>query len=352
MESTSHSSSRHVRAAAAVQTHASHPLRGTLARLAPAVGLFVLSPLVAEFLLGNLAVDALPALLVLGPMYGGAAVLIREVTRRAGRGWPTIILLALAYGLCEEGLVTQSLFNPGYAGVGLLDVTYVPALGIGVWWTLYVLTLHTVWSMSVPIALMEATVPARSETPWLGNPGLAVAAILFALGAVVSFAGTYLAFQFVAPLPGLVATVFAIVVAIAAAFTVRGCPSGRVVGRAPSAWLVGAASLVTASLFMVVGQYRRDLGGWPVVALYLAMLVLAIWLICRWSRQEGWSVLHRVALAGGALLTYAWHAFPEEPILGSRGMIDLVGNTVFALGAVGLLVAVIAMQLSPSASPR
>ena len=36
------------------------------------------APLVAEFLLGNLPIKLLPALIVLAPMYGGGALLIRE----------------------------------------------------------------------------------------------------------------------------------------------------------------------------------------------------------------------------------------------------------------------------------
>src|SRR5262245_46824059 len=42
---------------------------------------------------------------------------------------------------------------------------------------------------------------------------------------------------------------------------------------------------------------------------------------------------------GGALLTYAWHSFPERPVLGSAGTIDLVGNVIFSIAAVALLVA-------------
>ena len=44
-----------------------------LSRIAPALGLFFLSPFVAEFLLGNVAIDALPIGLVMAPMYGGGA---------------------------------------------------------------------------------------------------------------------------------------------------------------------------------------------------------------------------------------------------------------------------------------
>ena len=47
---------------------------------------------------------------------------------------------------------------------------------------------------------------------------------------------------------------------------------------------------------------------------------------------------HSMALAGGALLTYAWHAFPETPVFDTPRTADLIGNAVFALFAIGVLV--------------
>src|SRR4051794_36508679 len=110
-------------------------------RVAPAIKLFFIAPLVAEFLLGNLPIKMLPALVVLAPMYGGGAVLIREAVRHARRGWPTIFALGIAYGIFEEAFTTQSLFNPNYLHLDLhlLDPAYIPALGIGLWWTVFVI---------------------------------------------------------------------------------------------------------------------------------------------------------------------------------------------------------------------
>ena len=66
-------------------------------------------------------------------LYGGGALLIRETVRRSGRGWPTMIVLALVYAIVEEAFVTQTLFNPNYLhlNLGLLKPAYIPALGIG-----------------------------------------------------------------------------------------------------------------------------------------------------------------------------------------------------------------------------
>ena len=137
-------------------------------RLAPAIGLTLLAPLIGEFLLGNVSITAIIALVILAPLYGCGALLIRESARRAGRGWPTMTVLGIAYALFEEGLVTQFLFNPSYHDLDLQGAAYVPALGIGVRLTLTIIALHAIWSTCVPIAVVEAVVPARCDTPWLG----------------------------------------------------------------------------------------------------------------------------------------------------------------------------------------
>ena len=92
------------------------------------------------------------------------------------------LILALAYGVVEEGIATMSLFNPNYVGLRLLDNGYIPQLRIGLPWTVHVLTLHVVWSVSVPILTMKALVPTRRTAPWLGRLGLALTGLLFLLG--------------------------------------------------------------------------------------------------------------------------------------------------------------------------
>ena len=62
-------------------------------QILPAIGLWLLSPLVAEYLLGDLPITAIGRLAVFAPRYGGGALLIREITRRTARGWPTILTL-------------------------------------------------------------------------------------------------------------------------------------------------------------------------------------------------------------------------------------------------------------------
>jgi hypothetical protein len=304
-------------------------------RIRPAITLFLLAPLVAEFLLGNLPIILLPALLILAPMYGGGALLIREVARRAGRGWPTILVLALAYAVFEEAFTTQTLFNPNYLGLHLrlLEPAYIPALGMGGWWTVFVLTLHTVWSISVSIALAEALVPDRRTTPWLGRPGLAVTSLLFAFGAVASTLLTLRGDRFYASVAQLAGAALVCVVLIVAAFRLPRASSARTAGWVPGPWLVGAGALAAGSGFLLI----PNRWGWGAVGAYLALDLLVIVPVSLWSHRAGWDGRHLLALAGGAALAYAWHAFLETPAVGQSGMVDRVGNAVFAIALVALL---------------
>jgi len=89
----------------------------------PCAVLVFVAPLVGEVLAGSTPIDMLGSptsflavFLLEALLYGGGAVLVRELARRTGRGLPTILGLGLAYGVLEEGLITPSFFNPDFLG--------------------------------------------------------------------------------------------------------------------------------------------------------------------------------------------------------------------------------------------
>jgi hypothetical protein len=303
----------------------------------PALGLFLLAPLVGEFLLGNLSITALPLLLVLAPLYGGGALLVRETARRAGGGWPAILLLALAYAVAEEGLVSHSLFNPEYAGHELHRYAPLEALGMGGWWTVFVLTLHTVGSIATPIAVVELLAGDRGTTPWLGRAGLGVAGALFVLGGAAAAAFTIAEEDFVpsaAQLTGAVVVVVALVVA-ALRLPRRTSAPDAPAEPAPSPRRVAAAAVGAGLLFMV-GVFAAELD-WVVVAGWLALWAWCVRLVRRWSRRPGWSAEHRLALTVGPLATYGWYAFVSVPMDGGSAAVDAAGNAVFLALAITLV---------------
>jgi hypothetical protein len=49
-------------------------------------------------------------------LYGSGALLIREVARRRGVGWPAILVMGAAYGILEEGVFIHSWSIPASKG--------------------------------------------------------------------------------------------------------------------------------------------------------------------------------------------------------------------------------------------
>ncbi len=74
-------------------------------------------------------------------------------------------------------------------------------MGIGTTWTIFVLTLHVVWSLATSIALAEALTPERATTPWLGAAGLFMVVLEFCFGAAVQTLITLRHDQFLAAIP-------------------------------------------------------------------------------------------------------------------------------------------------------
>jgi hypothetical protein len=301
----------------------------------PALGLIFVAPLVAEFLLGNLPVKMLPALIVLAPMYGGGALLIRETVRRTGRGWPSIVLLGMAYAIFEEGFTTQSLFNPNYLklNLGLLTPAFISSLQISAWWTLWMFMVHAIWSISTPIALVEACVPDRAQTPWLGGWGLMMVVVVFLFGAAATTAIGFRQDHFIASKAQFAGAAAAVAALAALAFMVKPGRRNATQPGSPSAWLAGAVALIFASTALFVPKDWE----WGAVAALLGLDLAMLLLVVAWSRKGGWGLKHQLALGSGAALAYGWHAFFQHPAVGTVDPSVRVGNAIFLAGAIALI---------------
>lgn len=302
-----------------------------LRRLVPVVSLWLLAPLVAEYLLGSLPMSLITILPLMAAMYGSAALLIREAARRSGGGWMTIALLGIAYGFVEEGLVTQSLFNPNYLHLRLLDFGYVPALGTGLPWLVFVVTIHAVWSIAVPIGFAEALFPARRDERWLGTIGIGIFALLFLAGAAAVAVFTYKSLPFMASPGQFIGTGVIAAALIGAALAwprFRARPTDR---PAPHPAALFALAFAAGSGVMLVEHFGAALRGWPwqaPLAILLTIEAAFVALMIAVTRGRCWRDSQRFALMAGGLGVYVVFGFLTDQEL--HGTSDLVPHTLVA----------------------
>jgi hypothetical protein len=275
----------------------------------------LLAPVTAEYLIGYDDITGNAAALLFGivffaPLYGAPAVLIREVTRRRGLGWPTIVILGAAFGLVEAGLVDQSLYDPAYRDISywddLRDPTFVPWLGTSAFMLLTFVGGHVLGSIAAPIAMAEAWWPQRAREPWLGAAGLAVMGVLWVAGSAFILADQLGSTSFRVPPARLAVTVAAVLGLVALALTRR--PPTRRPGSVPAPWVVGLVSAVLLTVRNAVGTT------WPWTLTAAAAIVVWLALVGRWSSRTGWDGRHLVAVLVGDLLSIGGPAFFTTPL--------------------------------------
>lgn len=301
-------------------------------------GLLVLSPISAEYLIGygestGRPLELLAGLLILAPLYGAVAVLIREITRRTGRGWPTILLLSAAFGVIQAGLIDQTLFDnevdadgPDWATQAL--VTIVPGLGVDAASSLNYVGGHVIWSFAAPIAVVESCAPRIANRRWLGPIGVGVMVLLWALSAALIFNDT--AADSTAGPAQLIGAAGVALALIAAAFTVRPVRT-QSSAKAPSWWLLGGITGVAWCASQLLPAT------WAGVTLNVVAMVVLGWLLLCWSRRQGWGRRHVLAAAGGALVVRAGLSFLVEPLGDVDGTVKYAVNAAMLGGVAALL---------------
>ena len=315
----------------------------------PVAFLLFLSPLIGEYLLGSLPASMIALLPLMMAMYGAGAILIREAVRRTGGGWASIVLLATAYGLFEEGFVTQSLFNPNYLHLRLLDFGFLPMLGTALPWAIFVVSIHVVWSITVPIALTESAFPALRDRPWLGTVGRVLYALAFLAGCALIAVFSYKQTPFMATPMQLGVTGALIVGLCVIAFRLPK-PKGMPARTAPGGLVLFVVSFVAGSAFMIVGRRAESVWhmSWPaVVALALGIEALFVAFVIAKTRDGAWSEPRRFALMAGAFLVYAWIGFLTDISL--HGSADLVGHSIIAALLCAVLTVIGVRVIKPSA---
>jgi len=310
-----------------------------------ALTLAVLGPVVAELALGSTPLHLAFLLLLWLPIYGAGVLLIREAVVRAGGGWPSILLLGVAYELVEDGIGLQALSSPhlyhaadwGPRLLGL-NTTY---------WELNV-AYHVVFSVAIPIVLVELLFPAGRGRPYLRRLGLATTGGLAVLGVAILRLTVPLTQDpgYTAPAAVIAGCVVAVAVIAVVALRVLPRRAARPLGeeQVPSLtalWLFGASAtfVFMTLLYVFTAAHRPALihGEWVLVPMGAAAVIAAgvAWLVRRWSASARWGDLQLLWLAGGALIAHT--------AVGAIGIaqtaFDRAGLAVLGLLTIWLLVA-------------
>lgn len=289
-------------------------------RFLPAIVLFFLAPIFGEYLLGILSFSEIVYVLFLAPMYGGGALLIREITRGAGRGTVTMLILGIAYGLIEEGIIDQMLFNRFYLSEQDQWDSYIAFLGIDGRLSIYVLAMHAIWSICIPIIIVESLFPERDNKPWLSRTGLGIISAIFILGSAYLCYSTAKDEKFFASTPQLIGTMIVVILLAFVSFKIGRHTSVPTTTTAPKPLVIGTVSFFASSLFMLTDSLK----GWVSFSACVLLATVFFTIVYHWSSRIGWSDMHRIAIAGGGILTYAW-----------LGLFS--GSIIFGCGAIILL---------------
>jgi hypothetical protein len=111
------------------------------------------------------------ALLVV--LYGCGTLLIREARAHWKLQW-SVLFLAAAYGILEEGLLVKSFFNPDWVDLGPLS-GYGMFGGVQWVWAVQLVLYHATVSTMIPIALVDHLFPDLRDSPLLGFRGVSLA---------------------------------------------------------------------------------------------------------------------------------------------------------------------------------
>ena len=314
--------------------------------VAPALTLMVLAPVIAEVLSGATKLSYIFALVPEILVWGGGALLIRELVRRWGGGWTSVLLLGIGLAIAEEFVIQQTSIAP------LPWLGNRPAYGRvwGVNWVyfLYMLGYESVWVVLVPVQLTDLIFPKRRDEPWLRSWQLVIVSFLFVVGSLVAwFSWTQRARpmvfhvpKYAPPLLTVILAALAISLLFVMSYAVRktaalGASASR---KAPSLWLVGLGTLGLGfawyGLIVLVFAPQPSLPLWIPMAGGIAWSGLAFFVVKRWVESAGWGDMHRWSLVSSAIVVCMVAGF-----LGSStwSRMDVIGKVTFNVIAVALL---------------
>lgn len=298
-------------------------------RIGPVVVLFILSPIIAELFSGSTPVSRGGELIFESLFYGPGAILVREWARRYQRGWLSILVLGLAFGVVEECLLLQSAFNPHFLNY---DIAYGRVWGVNWIWSEIIITNHAIWSITLPIVFTEVIFPKRKDSPWLNKAGIGIFLVLFILSGI----GFYIIFY---KMSGYVTTVSHFVVAgilavalMVLAFRLPKEPMVTFRIKTPPPIILGIDTFLVGMIWLhiltLVFREKPDVPAWLAALVGVVLLVAYGFVVLGWKSCR-WNKVYRFALVSGTL--YAEMVFGLVSLVSQRNWLDILSQIGFIL---------------------
>jgi len=303
-------------------------------RGSPALVLFFLAPAIGELLVGSAPPSEFfnPfSLILLSSLYGSGALIVRELKVRWKKTYVSMLILGSAYGVIEEGLMVKSFFDPGWQDLGIL-AEYGRWQGVNWVWAEWLTIYHAIFSISIPITLVELAYPERRNESWVGNRKLF--ALIVLLGGVTAL-GYFGLTAYRPPPVQYMCTAASTVILILLAGKVS--PTRGKIGTLPlpkPSRMALAGLLIASALFLLfmAGPYSI-----PQPLVLMALGAALILVICNFLKRYEWNnrtLYRKFALAAGALAFLVMltplqefdRARPDDP----RGML-IVGIVALVL---------------------
>ena len=296
--------------------------------------LLILAPILGELITGSM-----PPLLFFNPIafigavlvYGCGSLLIREAKARWQLQW-SVIFLAIAYGIIEEGIMVQSFFNTEHADLGVL-AGYAMYFGVQWGWTIMLILFHATSSTLIPIVMVELLWPDYKDKPLLEKKGL-IWTFMSYIGVVIAWIiimvilksdVTYSNYQI--NIWHMIISIFVVLILVWLAYkygSSRTIASNRVF----SSFKFGVLGFLYM-VFVLFGQgFLAGLGipGWITIIIVLFVVLLILLFVRYQIYNEDLTKRHIVALITGTILFWIflspiYEFFPESNVDPTQGML-------------------------------
>jgi len=270
-------------------------------KVSPALILFFLAPAIAELLSGSAPPSEFfnpVGFLLLASLYGSGALIVRELKIRWNKGYVSLFILGAAYGILEEGLMVKSFFDPNWMDLGILG-SYGRWMNVNWVWAEWLTIYHAIFSIAIPITLVELAYAEKRNESWIGNKTLTSLILLLGIVTAIGY------FALTPYRPPIIQYMLAIMSVIILIFIAWKTPpkigkKGKLLPPKPLKF-AAVGFLFTLSLFMLfmAGPYLI-----PQPPALIVLGIILVYAMARFLGRYAWNnktLYHKFALVAGAL---------------------------------------------------